>query len=156
MAPHISRREALGCSILISAASLGFVVQAKNQLDRFTNPIEIAELSVLKEEWDQVIFKLPYEEALLIRIPKPSEEALKSERILKTGDSYLTAYTLTCTHEGCTVFANKPQRELSCGCHGSKFQIQDGAVLAGPANSPLKGIKLVVQNNKVFAIGTLS
>jgi thiosulfate dehydrogenase [quinone] large subunit len=41
-----------------------------------------------------------------------------------------------CTHAGCTV--DPPKRgQLSCPCHGSKFDAATGAVLAGPAVKPL-------------------
>ncbi|GAA1954502.1 hypothetical protein GCM10009738_30340 [Kitasatospora viridis] len=41
-----------------------------------------------------------------------------------------------CTHSGCTV--NPPQGgQLLCPCHGSRFDAATGAVLAGPAVTPL-------------------
>ena len=46
----------------------------------------------------------------------------------------LYAMTITCTHEGCDVAPSG--NTLYCPCHGSKFD-NNGAVLQGPANSPL-------------------
>jgi glycine/D-amino acid oxidase-like deaminating enzyme/nitrite reductase/ring-hydroxylating ferredoxin subunit len=42
-----------------------------------------------------------------------------------------------CTHLGCTVSFNKPERSWECPCHGSRFDL-DGSVLGGPATRPLR------------------
>nr|WP_280726486.1 Rieske (2Fe-2S) protein [Kitasatospora sp. MAA4] len=41
-----------------------------------------------------------------------------------------------CTHAGCTVDPPK-NGQLSCPCHGSRFDAGTGAVLNGPAVKPL-------------------
>ncbi|WP_232246654.1 Rieske (2Fe-2S) protein [Kitasatospora mediocidica] len=41
-----------------------------------------------------------------------------------------------CTHAGCTVDPPK-NGQLSCPCHGSRFDASTGAVLNGPAVKPL-------------------
>jgi Rieske Fe-S protein len=47
------------------------------------------------------------------------------------------AFSAVCTHQGCTV-ANVKDGTINCGCHGSKFSIEDGSVKNGPANKPLE------------------
>lgn len=47
------------------------------------------------------------------------------------------AFSAICTHQNCTV-ANVNNGTINCGCHGSKFSIEDGSVKGGPANKPLE------------------
>jgi Rieske Fe-S protein len=54
----------------------------------------------------------------------------------------LYAMTNTCTHEGCDV-APSSGSTLYCSCHGSRFD-DNGAVLHGPASSPLVHFAVIV------------
>jgi cytochrome b6-f complex iron-sulfur subunit len=59
------------------------------------------------------------------------------------------AYSAVCTHQGCTVAYQNG--ELACPCHGSIFDpSKGGAVLYGPAPSPLPQIPIRVQNGGVY------
>ena len=56
--------------------------------------------------------------------------------IINAGGGFL-ALSSVCTHSGCTVSYNHGAGNLPCPCHGSVFSTS-GAVLNGPAASPLK------------------
>lgn len=55
-----------------------------------------------------------------------------------------TAYSLTCTHLGCTVEADG--QEYACPCHGSRFG-ENGIVLQGPAKQPLPPLRVQALEN---------
>ena len=67
--------------------------------------------------------------------------------VARTAQSTFTTVTAVCTHEGCTVsgFANSL---YVCPCHGSEFSTS-GAVVQGPASSPLRQFPTTFQNNVV-------
>jgi Rieske Fe-S protein len=59
------------------------------------------------------------------------------------------AFSAICTHEGCIV-NNVSNGTINCPCHGSKFSIKDGAVVNGPAPSPLAAIAIKVEGTSIF------
>jgi Rieske Fe-S protein len=58
--------------------------------------------------------------------------------VVRLTDTTATALSADCTHQGCPVGYTSPTAPLICPCHGSRFSISDGAVLMGPAQTPLK------------------
>lgn len=54
------------------------------------------------------------------------------------------AFSAVCTHVGC-IMSKVASGTIDCPCHGSEFTITTGAVVTGPAPSPLpeKQIKIV-------------
>lgn len=70
---------------------------------------------------------------------------------VSVGDVHLAAFSRTCTHLGCVV--NPPTGEvMGCPCHGSVFNAQTGAVVQGPAGSPLTQIKLEARSDGIYAV----
>jgi Rieske Fe-S protein len=60
----------------------------------------------------------------------------------------LAAISAKCTHQGCTVQAQEGAGGFSCACHGSGFDAQ-GAVLQGPASSPLSWFAVSLDADQV-------
>lgn len=57
------------------------------------------------------------------------------------------AFDDTCTHEGCSLAEGELEEStVTCRCHGSKFDVTDGAVLEGPARDPVETYETRVED----------
>jgi cytochrome b6-f complex iron-sulfur subunit len=70
--------------------------------------------------------------------------------IIRSTETVYLALSKVCTHSQCTVTYNSSSKDIPCPCHGSKFNTE-GAVLNGPAASPLKKYD-VKQNGNILTI----
>ncbi|GAB6985555.1 Rieske (2Fe-2S) protein [Nocardioides pyridinolyticus] len=88
------------------------------------------------------------------RSPKPAESLTAAKdvpvgggRVLSAEEVVVTqpaagefrAFSSTCTHSGCAV-GDVADRTINCPCHGSRFSIEDGSVVTGPATEPLPAV----------------
>jgi Rieske Fe-S protein len=59
------------------------------------------------------------------------------------------AFSAVCTHVGC--ICNKVANgTIDCPCHGAQFKITNGAVVAGPAPTPLPTRTITVSGDKIM------
>ena len=83
-------------------------------------------------------------------IPVGGGKIFVSERVVVTQPSrgQFKGFSAVCTHMQCIVdqIANGT---INCPCHGSKFSITDGHVVAGPAPSPLPAQSLKIQTDQI-------
>jgi len=70
--------------------------------------------------------------------------------IYNNGGVYI-AYSLVCTHLGCTV--EEDSQGFVCPCHGSRYN-KDGEVLAGPAKEPLRQLRVEVMEDNTLRLYT--
>jgi cytochrome b6-f complex iron-sulfur subunit len=70
--------------------------------------------------------------------------------IIRSTETVYLALSKVCTHSQCTVTYNSSSKDIPCPCHGSKFNTE-GAVLNGPAASPLKKYD-VKQNGNILTL----
>ena len=59
------------------------------------------------------------------------------------------AFSAVCTHVGC-LCNQVADGTINCPCHGSKFTIADGTVVAGPAPTALPAVKVTVSGGKIL------
>ncbi|CAI7980006.1 MULTISPECIES: Rieske (2Fe-2S) protein [unclassified Parafrankia] len=69
--------------------------------------------------------------------------------LTRDGGNGVKAFTSVCTHQGCNV-SSVEGGKIICPCHGSKFDAQTGAPVAGPAGEPLAPIPVTVRDDAVF------
>jgi len=69
---------------------------------------------------------------------------------VRSSSGTLSSVSAICTHAGCSV--EYQGGVLLCPCHGSQFSAQTGAVLQGPASTPLAKKRVIERNGKVYAV----
>jgi Rieske Fe-S protein len=57
------------------------------------------------------------------------------------------AFSAICTHKGCPVA--EVTTTINCKCHGSKFNLTDGAPAEGPAENPLGAKTVQVEGDSI-------
>lgn len=75
-----------------------------------------------------------------------SAKAPSGPVILASSGGTVVCHTAICTHMGCEVAASG-----ACPCHGSKFNVETGAVVQGPASAPLAAVPVTVSGGQVYA-----
>ncbi|TYL55793.1 Rieske (2Fe-2S) protein [Nocardioides sp. BGMRC 2183] len=68
--------------------------------------------------------------------------------ITQPSDGEFRGFTAICTHRQCLV-TSVTDGEIVCPCHGSHFAVADGAVVAGPAPTPLPAVEVEVVDGQV-------
>ena len=66
-------------------------------------------------------------------------------------DGEIVAQSLVCTHLGCTLAESSAGFE--CPCHGSRFD-ENGKMLAGPAQKPLKNLRVEILEDQTLKLYT--
>ncbi|WP_406313839.1 Rieske (2Fe-2S) protein [Streptosporangium sp. NBC_01639] len=83
-------------------------------------------------------------------IPEGGGKVFKGDKVVvtqpKAGE--FKAFSSVCTHRGCDV-ASVSEGVINCPCHGSKFKIEDGSVVNGPADKPLPEKAIKVEGDSI-------
>jgi len=84
------------------------------------------------------------------QVPVGGGQILTAQKIVVTQPQAGTfkAFSAVCTHQGCIV-ATVANGTIDCPCHGSKFAIATGAVVNGPAATPLPPVSIQVQGTSI-------
>jgi len=90
--------------------------------------------------------------ASLAQVPVGGGLILPTARIVlsRSSNGTVHGFSAVCTHQGCTVTSIR-NGMIGCPCHGSRFDAQTGAVLAGPAPRPLPPIRVVIRDGEIYA-----
>jgi 3-phenylpropionate/trans-cinnamate dioxygenase ferredoxin subunit len=87
-------------------------------------------------------------ETMLVRIGSPKDVPEGTMHVfdvegtkvnVANANGHLYAFDDTCTHAGCSLAMGELDgTTVTCACHGSQFDVVSGAVLRGPAQSPVR------------------
>jgi Rieske Fe-S protein len=69
--------------------------------------------------------------------------------VVRPSANAVRGFSAICTHQGCTV-SSISNGTINCPCHGSRFDLLTGRVVATPATRPLPHIALQVRNGQVY------
>ncbi len=58
------------------------------------------------------------------------------------------AFSAICTHQGCPVESSS-DGEIPCPCHGSRFSLEDGSAVSGPATAGLAPVEITVDGDSI-------
>lgn len=70
--------------------------------------------------------------------------------VIRQSSGALSALSAICTHAGCEV--GYESGVLACPCHGSLFNATTGAVMQGPAVTPLARKRVVERGGEIYAV----
>ena len=87
--------------------------------------------------------------AATAEIPVGSGKVVGDTVVTQPTAGVFDAFVARCTHAGCKLSSVTDGR-LDCPCHGSRFGL-DGAVLRGPAMTPLTPVAVKVAGGNVVA-----
>ena len=79
-------------------------------------------------------------------VPVGGAKIYTAEKILvsQPSEGEFRAFSTVCTHRQCAI-TKMDGDAIQCGCHGSRFKVEDGSVAAGPATEPLAPRKVTVR-----------
>lgn len=72
--------------------------------------------------------------------------------VTQPAEGEFKAFSGICTHQKCPVTAVEGA-EIVCNCHGSRYAVSDGSVVAGPAPAPLTEVTASVEGDQVVVTG---
>ncbi|MGW7354316.1 Rieske (2Fe-2S) protein [Streptomyces sp. Z26] len=83
-------------------------------------------------------------------VPEGGGKIFESEKVVVTQPSAgeYKAFSAVCTHKGCVV-TSVGDGAVNCACHGSKFDLADGSVKAGPATKALPEVNVTVEGGSI-------
>ena len=68
--------------------------------------------------------------------------------VTQSSEGDFKAFSAVCTHQGCLVESSS-EGDIPCPCHGSRFSLEDGSPLSGPATAPLAQVQITVDGDSI-------
>jgi Rieske Fe-S protein len=144
---ELSRRSVLnGCGVCVLGGVVGFAVAKNSKAAEPKKPgAQANAYGSTPDSGDKPL-------ATVDQVPAGGGLILKDAGVVLTKDTAGTVhgFSITCPHQGCPV-GSVEDSVIVCPCHGSKFAIDTGARVSGPATSGLSKVDVTVQGNEILA-----
>jgi Rieske Fe-S protein len=90
--------------------------------------------------------------AAVADVPVGGGVVIKADKTVVTQpkEGEFKAFSAVCTHAGCVV-SEVANGTINCPCHGSKYSVTDGSVVAGPAPKPLAAKAVKVDGTQIVS-----
>lgn len=85
---------------------------------------------------------------LLFRYPTDRDPCIA----VRSASGEIVAYSQVCTHLSCAVIYDDKEQNLFCPCHNGRFNLSEGAPVAGPPTRPLPRIKIEERFGQLYAV----
>jgi Rieske Fe-S protein len=97
---------------------------------------------------EKIDFTVDLSDPINVQLQTPGNYIYQNKIIIicVTANTDYLALASTCTHSGCTLNFDHNNNQLTCPCHGGKFDT-NGNVVAGPPPSPVKKYNTSVSGN---------
>ncbi|MEV7524590.1 Rieske (2Fe-2S) protein [Streptomyces sp. NPDC091371] len=94
----------------------------------------------------------PVELGAAAEVPVGGAKLYREKKLIVScpAEGQYKAFSAQCTHAGC-VLDKIEKGEGNCPCHGSRFDVNTGKVLKGPATDPLPAVPVKTENGKLIA-----
>ena len=89
---------------------------------------------------------VPVGQAAYFTVPSTGDPGL----VIQPSSGSFVAYDAVCPHAGCTVTYSPANHVIVCPCHGSEFQVADGAVIVGPATVGLTSLSVKDSSGQLY------
>lgn len=94
--------------------------------------------------------ELPVGSRRSVKLTDPDSGREPTVLVYRSTEQDVVAYSNECPHQGCAVSGDSPGEEFRCPCHGSRFALADGSVLAGPARTGLTRYAAIIRDGQVL------
>jgi cytochrome b6-f complex iron-sulfur subunit len=135
-----SRRSFLGFSI--AGFGLATLLGMVYPVGQFLWPREKNEAGAGKRSLQIPAAEIPIGDAKFVRFMN------KPTVVIRPNEQEIVALSAICTHLGCVVKWDDKKGELTCPCHGGRFDTK-GNVLGGPPPTPLPAFTARLQDEYI-------
>jgi len=144
----VSRRTAIGGAVAVVVGGIVGYAVARNSAAANSS----ASAAANSYGYSPSNHKAGRQLVALAKVPVGGGVIVRSAKVVVTRDDggNVHAFSAICTHQGCTV-TSVHDGVISCPCHGSRFNADTGAVVAGPAPRPLPAVSVKVSGGVVYA-----